>query len=245
MPPELPGVHVDQRGAGFAATDLPAAVLWDLDGTLVDTEHYWWDAEKELVASYGGVWTDADAKTLVGSALLHSAAVLRARTPVTLTEEEIVVHLLGGVIRRVREHLPFRAGVPALLAELRRLGVPMALVTMSWTNLADAVLERLPDGTFDAVVTGDQVTRGKPHPEPYLTGARRLGVPIADCIAIEDSTSGMASAHAAGARTILVPNVVQPDPLPGVTVLSTLDGVGATDLVRLTHEARSNRPERV
>ncbi len=213
---------------------LPAAVLWDLDGTLVDTEHYWWEAEKELVAAYGGHWTDADAEALVGSALLVSAAVLRERARLPLSDREIVERMLAGVIRRVREHLPFRDGVPELLTELRALNVPMALVTMSWTVLADAVLEALPGGTFDVVITGDQVTNGKPHPEPYLTAAAKLGVPIEDCVAIEDSANGMASAHASGARTLLVPNVVSPPPLPGVTLLPSLAGLTPSDLFRIT-----------
>lgn len=217
MPPE--GVHFPARDG------LPAAVLWDLDGTLVDTEHYWWDAEKELVAAYGGHWTDEDARALVGSALLVSAAVMREKARLPLTEPEIVERMLAGVIRRVREHLPFRAGVPELLTELRALNIPMALVTMSWTILADVVIEALPGGTFDVVITGDQVTHGKPHPEPYLTAAAKLGVAIEDCVAIEDSANGIASAHASGARTLLVPGVVAPEPPPGVTVLPTLAGV--------------------
>ncbi|MBK7723254.1 MAG: HAD family phosphatase [Austwickia sp.] len=211
----------------------PAAVLWDLDGTLVDTEHYWWDAEKELVAAYGGQWTDADAAALVGCALLDSAAVMRAKAGLPLSEPDIVDALLAGVIRRIREHLPFRPGVRELLTELRADGVPLALVTMSWTDLAAAVLESLPPGTFDVVVTGDQVQRGKPHPEPYLTAAARLGLPLGDCLAIEDSTNGMLSAHAAGATTLVVPNVVEPEPLPGVTVLPTLDGVTLAELRRV------------
>lgn len=213
--------------------ELPAAVLWDLDGTLVDTEHYWWEAEQELVASYGGQWTDADAREQVGSALLVSAAAIRTKAELPLTDLQIVDALLVGVTRRVREHLPFRAGVPELLTELRSLGVPMALVTMSWSSLADAVLEALPADMFDVVVTGDQVTNGKPHPEPYLTAAARLAVPIERCLAIEDSMNGMQSAYAAGARTIVVPNVVDPQPLPGVVVVPTLEGMRVTDLTAL------------
>ncbi len=213
--------------------ELPAAVLWDLDGTLVDTEHYWWEAEQELVASYGGQWTDADAREQVGSALLVSAAAIRTKAGLPLTDLQIVDALLVGVTRRVREHLPFRAGVPELLTELRSLRVPMALVTMSWSSLADAVLEALPADMFDVVVTGDQVTNGKPHPEPYLTAAARLAVPIDRCLAIEDSMNGMHSAYAAGARTIVVPNVVDPQPLPGVVVVPTLEGMRVTDLTAL------------
>lgn len=213
--------------------ELPAAVLWDLDGTLVDTEHYWWEAEQELVASYGGQWTDADAREQVGSALLVSAAAIRTKAGLPLTDLQIVDALLVGVTRRVRKHLPFRAGVPELLTELRSLGVPMALVTMSWASLTDAVLEALPADMFDVVVTGDQVTNGKPHPEPYLTAATRLAVPIERCLAIEDSMNGMHSAYAAGARTIVVPNVVDPQPLPGVVIVPTLEGMRVTDLIAL------------
>lgn len=211
-------------------TSLPAAVLWDMDGTLVDTEPYWMECEHELVGEYGGTWTEADAKSLVGNPLLVSAEIIRSRGGVPLPAQAIVERLLDGVVERVRRHVPFRPGVPELLAELREREIPCALVTMSYRRFADAVIEVLPPGTFAVLVTGDDVTHGKPHPEPYLRAARELGVVPATCVAIEDSPPGVASAVAAGVPTLAVEHMV---PIPrglGRALVHTLQGWTVADL---------------
>lgn len=216
---------------------LPAAVLWDMDGTLLDTEPYWIEQEHRLVESYGGVWSDEHAHNLVGNDLLVTADYIRAHSPVDLEPEALVDRLQSGVIDRLREEVPWRPGALELLAELRSLGVPCALVTMSWRAMVDVVVDALPAGSFDVVLSGDEVECGKPHPEPYLAAARDLGVDVRDCVAIEDSVTGVASALASGARTIAVPLVVQVPPRDGLTMLDSLDGVRATDLLPLTRPA--------
>lgn len=203
----------------------PAAVLWDMDGTLVDTEPYWMAAEIALVESYGGVWTAEHAKALVGNDLRVSARYIREHGSVPLEPDEIVLHLLDGVIARMREHVPWRPGARRLLAELRAAAVPCALVTMSWTDLARTFLDVVPQGTFAVVVTGDTVSRGKPHPEPYLHAARLLGVEPGRAVAIEDSPTGVASATAAGVPVLAVPHVLPIDQGPGRVVHPTLDDV--------------------
>ena len=170
----------------------PAAVLWDMDGTLVDTEPYWMEAELELVAEFGGHWTDADARSIIGFDLLDGAAVLRDRGGVDLAPPVIVERLLDGVIARVRAHVPWRPGARRLLTDLHAAGVPCALVTMSYRRLVDAIVEALDPIRFDAIVTGDEVTHGKPHPEPYLRAAAALGRDPVECVAIEDSPTGVA-----------------------------------------------------
>jgi HAD superfamily hydrolase (TIGR01509 family) len=210
--------------------DLPAAVLWDMDGTLVDTEPYWIEAEHEIVAEHGGVWTEEHAHALVGNPLIISAEYIRAHGGVDLPPEEIVDRLLERVVAAVRRRVPWRPGARELLDELTGDGVPCALVTMSWTPLADAVLEQLPPGTFEVVVTGDQVRHGKPHPEPYLAAAELLGVRPEDCLAIEDSPTGVESASAAGVPVVAVPAVVPVPPGPGHLVVPTLEGRGAAEL---------------
>ncbi len=212
----------------------PAAVLWDMDGTLVDTEPYWIQAEFDLVAEFGGTWSDEDAHTLVGSALLTAAAYIRERGGVDLEPEEIVERLLARVIAGVQRHTPWQPGAKSLLAALAADGVPCALVTMSYASLAGAVVDQLPPGTFAAVVTGDQVTHGKPHPEPYLLAAQQLCVDPANCIAIEDSPTGVASAEAAGCITIAVPHVAQVERAPGRIMIDTLDGLTAEGLAALS-----------
>lgn len=210
---------------------LPAAVLWDMDGTLVDTEPYWLAAEVELSAAHGGTWDDALAVDLVGGALSVTAALLRERAGVKGTIEEIMTDLVDRVIAKVHAGgVPWRPGALNLLADLRAAQIPCAVVTMSIRRLSDVVLTSLPADTFATIVTGDQVRHGKPHPEPYLLAASRLGVQPGHCIAIEDSLPGLASAEAAGTRSVGVPAYIPIPPAPGRTRLRTLEGVSVSDL---------------
>lgn len=204
---------------------LPAAVLWDMDGTLVDTEPYWIAAEHAIVEEHGGTWNDEFAHQLVGNDLMVSARFIQDNSPITWEPERIVDELLVRVIAQVREHVPWRPGARELLAALGDAGVPCALVTMSWRSLADAVVSALPEGSFTAVVTGDEVEHGKPHPEPYEAAARLLGVETARCLAIEDSPTGVRSAVSAGVPTLAVPHVVPVPDLEGSVKLAGLEGV--------------------
>ncbi|GAC1379115.1 MAG: HAD family phosphatase [Marmoricola sp.] len=198
------------------------AVLWDFDGTLVDTEPYWMKAEYRLIESYGGTWSHQDALELVGNDLLESGRYIVARTGIPLSPAEVVDRLLDDVVAQVREHIPWRPGARALLLDLAAAGVPCGMVTMSYERFVAPVLEALPEGTFTAVVTGEKVSRGKPHPDPYLEGAALLGLDPAACIAIEDSVTGSSSAIAAGCPTVVVPlHVAVPD-RPGSVVLPSL-----------------------
>ena len=220
------------------ALELPAAVLWDLDGTLVDSEPYWIQSEYALVAAHGGTWDDRHAHALVGQDLLTSARYLRRHGGVDLPPPVIVERLLDAVVARVAEHVPWRPGARELLAELRGLAVPCALVTMSYRRLAETVVAALPAGSFAAIVAGDDVTHGKPHPEAYLTAASRLGVSPADCVAVEDSPTGLASAVAAGVPALGVAHLVPLEPSPGRHLVSTLEGMTARDLAELRDVAR-------
>jgi HAD superfamily hydrolase (TIGR01509 family) len=184
------------------------AVLWDMDGTLVDTEPYWIEVEYELVEEHGGTWSREHALNLVGNDLLVSGAYIREHGGVDLEPEEIVERLLDGVVARISEQVPWRPGAVELLAHLRASGVPCGLVTMSYERFVAPVLAALPGDTFATVVTGDAVTVGKPHPEPYLTAAALLGVEPGACVAIEDSNTGAKSAEAAGCTVVVVPNHV-------------------------------------
>ena len=212
------------------AVTRPAAVLWDMDGTIVDTEPYWIECEYELVEEFGGEWSQEKAHSLVGRALRDSAAIIRDEGGVDLPLDDIVNRLLDGVIARVQHKVPWRPGARDTLAALRKAGIPCAMVTMSWARFADAVVKALPPGSFDVVITGDEVTNGKPHPEPYLMAADRLGVRAKDCVAIEDSPTGVRSAVAAGCRTFAVPNVVDIPEGRGYTVVRSLDELDGTAL---------------
>jgi len=212
-----------------------AAVLWDMDGTLVDTEPYWIRAETELVTTHGGTWTQADAHALVGLDLLDSAAYIRRVGGVDMAPAAIVEMMMERVIEQVAAAPPWRPGALDLLAALRAAGVPSVLVTMSWRRLVGAVVDLLPAGSFAATVAGDEVERGKPHPEPYLAAADILGVAPGACVAIEDSPTGARSARAAGCVVLGVPHVVEIPPdvvdaiAPSLTAVDveTLRGLAA------------------
>ncbi len=218
---------------------LPAAVLWDMDGTLVDTEPYWLAAEAELVTSFGGAWTHEDGLELVGSGLWRAARILQHRG-VALSEDEIVDRLTDRVMEQIETGVSWRPGALELLTELRDAGIPTALVTMSIRRMAEHVASFAPFAAFDHIVAGDSVTHSKPHPEPYLRGAELLGVDPAECVAIEDSTTGLASAVAAGAVAVGVPLHSPLEHGRGYTIWPTLTGRGIADLSELLQSARTD-----
>lgn len=214
-------------------TALPAAVLWDMDGTLVDTEPYWMRAEGELVREFGGTWTDEDALQVVGAGLWEAAAVFQ-RAGVDLDADAIVARLTARVREQLAEHgVPWQPGAQELLKSVRDAGVPTALVTMSVRSMAEDIVAAIPFRAFDLLVTGDEVAEPKPHPEPYLTAAERLGVDIADCVAIEDSPPGLRSASSAGTVAIGVPHMVPLDPAAAHVIWPTLDGRTVDDIAEL------------
>jgi HAD superfamily hydrolase (TIGR01509 family) len=211
--------------------DSFSAVLWDMDGTLVDTEPYWISAEMALARQHGGTWSAEQGLELVGRDLLESGRYIRTHMGIDLSPEEIVEELLDSVIQQVGRAVPWRAGARELLASLRENGVPCALVTMSYARFVDPILAALPADTFATVVTGDAVDHGKPHPEPYLAAARQLDVLASECLAIEDSALGATSAAAAGCTVLCVPLHVTIPAGPGRVFADTLQGLDSSTLL--------------
>ncbi len=215
---------------------LPAAVFWDFDGTLVDSEKYWIAEEYALVEQFGGHWNHRKAESIVGNDLLASGVYIRDNGPVPLEPAEIVARLIRGVRRRLTEYVPWRPGVLRLHSEIAAAGIPQAMVTMSYANVVDPVLTALAETGmpgFEAVVTGETVRYGKPDPEPYLRAAEQLGVDPRTCVAIEDSRTGAVSAAAAGCSVLVTPNAVAVEDTPSWRVLTDLAGTGLPDLAAL------------
>jgi HAD superfamily hydrolase (TIGR01509 family) len=212
------------RSAGETRS-LPSAVLWDMDGTLVDTEPYWMECEFALAAKYGGTWSREHGLAVVGRDLIDSATYMREHMGIDRTPPQIVEELLDGVVARVEQEIPWRPGAPELLAALRVLDVPCALVTMSYRRFVEPVVRALPEGSFDVLVCGDEVSRGKPHPEPYLRAAELLGFPAGETLAIEDSATGATSAEEAGCQVLVVRNHVPVPPGERRVLLDTLVGL--------------------
>jgi HAD superfamily hydrolase (TIGR01509 family) len=238
--PALDSSVVTESTATAAGADLalPAAVLWDMDGTLVDTEPYWQQSQVRLVAEHGGTWSREDGDSLIGSGLWHSARVLQEHG-VALSEQEIIDRMTDDVLVDIEKHLPWRPGARELLREVREAGIPTALVTMSIRRMADHIAAAIEFAAFDVVVAGDEVEHAKPHPDPYLRAASALGVDVTDCIAIEDSPTGLASALAAGATAI---GVEHHAPLPtdgGFVHRVSLEGVSLDDLREILRTGRA------
>ncbi|HWU27859.1 MAG TPA: HAD family phosphatase [Microbacterium sp.] len=213
-----------------SVSNKPSAVLWDMDGTLVDTEPYWMDAETVLVESFGGTWTHEDALQLVGNGL-HDSALILQKYGVDMEADAIVQHLTDAVAHRLRsEGVPFRHGARELLADLRANGIPTALVTMSLRRMALDVVSLIDFDAFDLVVAGDDVARPKPFPDPYLRAAELLEIDIADAVVIEDSGTGVAAGRASGAVTLGVPHIVSLEGSDAHELWPTLAGRTSADI---------------
>lgn len=212
---------------------LPKAVLWDLDGTLIDSEPYWMRSERELAARHDAQWSEEDGKALVGMSLPESTKIISAKMGIELPVEQVIKELTDSVTSQLAREIPWRPGAQELLRELRRRGVKTALVTMSLRRMALQVVDAIPFNAFDVVVAGDDVVHGKPHAEPYLKAAELLGVAPEDCVAFEDSISGILSAEAAGTKAVGIPNVVIIPAHENRILWQTLEGKTLKDLKNL------------
>jgi len=219
----------------------PAAVLFDMDGLLVDTEPVWTVAEVELCTALGVEFTPAMKAAIVGTSMTTAVPTLLRLVGAPAEPEDVdrtVRWLLGRMVELFAEAPIALPGVGDLLAELTAAEVPVALVSSSYRVLVDAVLSH-GFGPFHVTVAGDEVQRTKPHPEPYLTAAARLGVDPARCVVLEDSPAGVKAAEAAGCAVVAVPSVhgIDFDHGPRRLVVPTLEGVGLTHLSELVRAA--------
>ncbi|MET1004978.1 MAG: HAD family phosphatase [Propionibacteriaceae bacterium] len=223
------------------ATSTLAAALWDFDGTLADTEPLWVAAEFELINGLGHAWDHDHAEQLVGNSLIDSGAyILQAIGRPDLTPEWVVEQLLGRVVQALStQPIPWRPGALELLRSLNEAGVPCALVSASYRVLLEAALSQLPPGTFQATVAGDEVTKGKPDPEPYSRACEKLGVAARDCVVFEDSGTGASSGNAAGALVLAVPNLVVIPDAPRRLHIGSLTELDATKVARLLEQANA------
>ncbi len=213
----------------------PQAVLWDFDGTLADTEPLWIAAEFAVIeGELGAPWSMEHAERLVGSDLIEAAIyMLETIGRTDLEPAWMVSRILDRVVAAVTssDELAWRPGALELLAELRATGMPCALVSASYRVLLDAVIERLTAGTFAVSVGGDEVTRGKPHPEPSPRACALLRGEPEDCVVQEDSLSGARAGNAAGSVVVGIPNIVDIPPAPDRVIVPSLVGL---DLASLT-----------
>jgi HAD superfamily hydrolase (TIGR01509 family) len=211
----------------------PAAVLFDMDGTLLDSEKLWDVALADLAAWLGGELSAAARDRMVGSSLGRSVAILHADLGVEADPESSGCYLTDRMAELLATDLVWRPGAEEFLVSVRDSGVPTALVTSTHRRLTDIALRSIGPEFFDVTVCGDEVERPKPHPDPYLKATRALGVEPAASVVIEDSPLGIAAAEAAGCVVVAVPSEVPIEPAPTRTVWPTLVGRGFADLAAL------------
>lgn len=198
------------------------AVLFDMDGLLVDTEKVWYEVETEVVERLGGSWGRAHQQELVGGSMASTVAYILRVTGADVAPDVIAGWMVDGMTSRLAKGVEPMPGADELLTAVREAGLRTGLVTSSGAPIADAVLAVIGRDRFDVVVTGDDVTRHKPDPEPYLRAARQLGVAAAACAVLEDSPNGVTAATAAGCRVVAVPSVLPIPEAPGRLVVGSL-----------------------
>lgn len=206
--------------------DFPQAVLFDMDGTLLDSEPLWDVALEELAVLLGGTLEPEARNRMVGTNEGATVVILLESLGLPLDQAPEYQAWLRVRMRELfTEGAPAKPGARELLLEAREADVPTALVTSTPRELADLLLQHVGPEHFDLTVCGDEVEHKKPDPEPYLTTAEKLGVDIARTVVLEDSFSGVTSGLAAGAVTIAIPSEVALPPSLEVLTLSSLDGV--------------------
>lgn len=231
------------HGGPAADAGQLAAVLFDMDGTVLDSEEIWELALDELAASLGGVLSASARESMVGSTLDRSIRILHHDLGVAADHDASAGFLLRRTTELFATHLEFKPGALELLQAVRSAGLPMALVTSTHRALTEIALDWIGRDYFAASVCGDEVLRSKPDAAPYLRAAELMNLAITSCVAIEDSPIGIAAAEAAGCAVLAVPSEV---PIPQAstrTLRSSLIGVGVPDLQRIlqSHRVRSAR----
>jgi HAD superfamily hydrolase (TIGR01509 family) len=223
------------------------AVLFDMDGTLFDSEQLWTVSLTELAHRLGGALLPATRLAMVGTNLAETVVMLHRDLGLDGDTRDSARWLLERTGQLYRERLPWLPGARELLLAVRAAGLPTALVTSTPRALVDIAVQAIGARNLDAIVAGDEVRHNKPHPESYLRAAALLGVPPPDCLAIEDSPAGVGSAEAAGCPVLAVPHEVPLPPGPHRVVRTTgLAGLGVADL-RAIHAglaARDGDPDR-
>lgn len=209
---------------------MRGALLFDMDGTLVDSEPIWHEEMRAFAREHRIAWTAEDAHWTTGRPMAEWAERMRERG-VALDRPTIIAAVAQAVADRVREDVPWLPGSLALLERVAALGIPAALITNATRLNAEAILDGAPAGALRFAVTRDDVTRDKPDPEPYATAIQRLGADASACIAFEDSGSGARSATGAGARLWFLTTQLPESPVPAERTIATLADVDADALL--------------
>ena len=214
----------------------PAAVFFDMDGLLIDSEPTWFQAEQDMLAGYGFTLGPEHYPHVLGKPIEVSTAYLLELTGHPVSAEQFADGIEQAMVERLRDGVPMMPGAKDLLVELEASGIPLALVSASSRRIVDACLPLIGRDHFRVTVSGDDVEHSKPSPDPYLLAAQHLGVDPAQCVVLEDSPTGTAAGHAAGCRVIAVPHAAEVPARERVTVVDSLRRVNLAFLGRLFDE---------
>jgi HAD superfamily hydrolase (TIGR01509 family) len=222
----------------------PDAVLWDMDGTLVDSEKLWTVTLHDTARRLGGTLSQAARDAMVGADVDRTLMLLfddlgLPRDAARMADAER--YLAGRTAALFAGGLPWRPGAQEALRLVDSLGWPTALVTNTGRALTEAALDSIGREHFTVSVCADEVPRGKPDPDPYLRAAELLGVAAARCLVVEDSPNGALAAQRAGAAVLVVPCDVPVPAAPGRVQRASLLDLTADDLRSCYAEARSER----
>jgi HAD superfamily hydrolase (TIGR01509 family) len=202
-----------------------------MDGTLIDSEPLWLKAEIEVMAEVGCHWDEQDQINCLGGPAERTERYMQERSQ-NIKPYGYFINRLHEVMRaRITNELDLIPNALSLLKECKDAGIKTALVTASSRDLMTIVLKRFPPGTFDVVVSGDDVEKSKPDPAPYLLAAKQLSVDILKCLVLEDSLTGVQSGLSSGAKVIGIPHLVQMSEHPNLRVISSLDEITLSDIL--------------
>ena len=208
-----------------------SAILFDMDGTLIDSEPLWLKAEIEVMAEVGCHWDEQDQINCLGGPAERTERYMQERSQ-NIKPYGYFINRLHEVMRaRITNELDLIPNALSLLKECKDAGIKTALVTASSRDLMTIGLKRFPPGTLDVVVSGDDVEKSKPDPAPYLLAAKQLSVDILKCLVLEDSLTGVQSGLSSGAKVIGIPHLVQMSEHPNLRVISSLDEITLSDIL--------------
>ncbi len=213
---------LEQGRGDTARTGSVAGVIFDLDGVLVDSEIWWDEARRDWAAEHDRRWTEDDRRAVMGANGREWARTMRERLDVDVPLDRIEAEVVARVVERYRREGPPRIEGAVEAVERVAATYPTAVASSAHRDVIEAALSALGvRDRFAVVVSSDEVERGKPAPDVYLEAARRLGLPPAACLVVEDSFNGVRAAKAAGMSVVLVPNTTIP-PAPGTAELADL-----------------------
>lgn len=212
------------------------AVLWDMDGTLLESENLWDIGVRELSLHLGGPMSEETRQATIGASSSNALITVFGALdldphPDALAEAKRWLYARMGEL--FEAGLPWRPGARQALRTVRAAGLGSALVTNTDRQLCEFALDTIGREHFDHSVCGDEVPEGKPDPAPYLRAADLLGVEPADCLAVEDSPTGAAAADAAGCTVLVVPSITTVPGSPRRIFRTTLEGLTESDLFAL------------